>query len=167
MPKPLISLVAIISQNRVLADTKLESTNHIPWRIPSDLKRFQEITMRHPIILGRTTFETMKNPLKNRTNIVITRNPNYQAFGCPVVHSVDEAIKWASVCEKEEIFIVGGAQIYTEGLPFADRLYLTVVEGSFDGDILFPEYEKEFTKIIHTENHEENGFKFKFINLER
>jgi len=167
MSKPIISLVAIISENRVLADTKLESTNHIPWRLSLDLKRFQQITTRHPIILGRTTFETMKSPLKNRTNIIVTRNQNYEAFGCPVVHSVDEAIKWASVTEKEEIFIVGGAQIYTECLPFADRLYLTIVEGDTEGDIIFPEYTKEFTKVTLEENHEESGFKFKFLNLER
>lgn len=167
MSKPIISLVAIISENRVLADTKIQSTNHIPWRISSDLKRFQEITMRHPIILGRTTFETMKSPLKNRTNIIVTRNQNYEAFGCPVVHSVDEAIKWATVTEKDEIFIVGGAQIYTESLPLVDRLYLTIVECNTDGDVIFPEYAKEFTKVTLEENHEENGFKFKFINLER
>jgi dihydrofolate reductase len=167
MVKPLISLVAIISQNRVLANTLLETSNHIPWRIPSDLKRFQEITMRHPVILGRTTFETMKSPLKNRTNIIVTRNQNYQAFGCPVLHSVDEAIKWAAVSEKEEIFIIGGAQIYSESLPLADRLYLTIVEGDSEGDVLFPEYQNIFTKVLFEENREEDGFKFKFIDLGR
>ena len=164
---PIITQVAIISDNRVLANTKLETKNHLLWKFESDMKRFQAITKRHPVIMGRTTYETIGKPLPNRTNIVVTRNADYKAFGCVVAHSIQEAVEWAKMNEKEEIFIIGGGQIYAEALPFTDRLYLTVVEGDFEGDIMFPEYQNEFNKVLFQENQLENGQKFKFINLSR
>ncbi|MBK1988707.1 dihydrofolate reductase [Sphaerospermopsis aphanizomenoides BCCUSP55] len=163
----LISLIAAISENRILADSKKEHIRlGIPWHIPSDLRHFQEITRRHPVIMGRKTYSTFNQPLPNRTNIIVTRNPDYQAPGCLVFHSLSEAIAWTKMSETEEIFIAGGGQIYTEAIQFANKLYLTIVEGNFEGDIYFPEF-ANFGKVTKEEPWEENGFRFKFVEMER
>jgi dihydrofolate reductase len=166
MFSPIVTQIAIISENRVLANTKLSNKSGIPWKIKNDLKRFKEITSRHPVIMGRNTYEAMGKPLPNRTNIIITHNPNYEATGSVVVTSIQEALDWARTTETEEIFIVGGGKIYTEALSFTDRLYLTIVEEECEGDIFFPEY-TEFTNILSQEFHQEEGLKYQFINLSR
>jgi dihydrofolate reductase len=166
MFSPIISQIAIISQNRVLANTQLGTKNGIPWRFKTDLKRFQTLTSRHPIIMGRATFEAMRKPLPNRTNIIVTRDKNFKAAGCVITHSIEEAINWAKETEKEEIFIVGGGQIYEQSLSFTDRLYLTIVDETVDGDIFFPDF-SDFRTILSEEEQTENGVNFKFIDLER
>ena len=166
MFSPTISQIAIISQNRVLANTKLGTKNAIPWRFKSDLIRFQSITHRHPVIMGRATFEAMGKPLSNRTNIIITRNQNFKAEGCIITHSLEEAINWAKMTEKDEIFIIGGGQIYEQSLNFTDRLYLTIVDEVVDGDVFFPDF-SDFKTVLSEEKVEENGVKFKFIDLMR
>jgi dihydrofolate reductase len=164
---PLISLIAAISKTRILADSTKEHIHvGIPWNIPSDARYFQEITWRHPVIMGRKTYSTFNTPLQNRTNIIVTRDTDYQAPGCVVFHSLQEAIEWAKMSETEEIFIAGGGQIYTEAIKFADKLYLTIVEGNFVGDIYFPEF-ANFGKVIKEKHSQENGFQFKFVEIER
>ncbi|MEA5578441.1 dihydrofolate reductase [Anabaena sp. UHCC 0451] len=164
---PLISLVAAISENRILADSTKEHIHvGIPWNIPSDVRHFQEITWRHPVIMGRKTYSTFNTPLPNRTNIIVTRNLDYQAPGCLVFHSLSQAIKWTEMSETEEIFIAGGGEIYTESIKFANKLYLTIVEGDFVGDIYFPEF-ANFGRVIKEKQLQENGFKFKFVEIER
>lgn len=162
-----ISLIAAISENRILADSSQEHIHvGIPWNIPSDERRFQEITWRHPVIMGRKTYSTFNTPIPNCTNIIITRDPHFQAFGCVVLNSLQQAIAWAKMSETEEIFIAGGGRIYTEAIHLANKLYLTIVKGNFRGDIYFPEF-ANFGTITKEEHLQENGFEFKFVEIER
>ncbi|MCR4306151.1 MAG: dihydrofolate reductase [Candidatus Daviesbacteria bacterium] len=160
MTKTKISLIAAIaSGNRALG-----RDNDLIYKIPEDLKRFREITGGHTVIMGRKTYESIGRPLPNRTNIVITRDPNYSAEGVSVIHSLDEALQLA---EGDEVFIIGGGQIYQEAIKLADKLYLTLVEGSPEADTFFPDY-SEFKKIVwQSEEQESSGFKYKFLELER
>lgn len=161
----MVSMIAAISKNRGIG-----KNNDLIFRIPDDLKRFKSITTGHPIIMGRKTFEPMsKNPLKNRTNIVVTSNPNFKSDfeNVVIVGSIDEALKAASDKPgSDEIFVIGGGQIYKEAIGRADRLYLTVVDKEVDADAYFPDY-SDFKKIILDEDREWNGLKFKYLTLEK
>jgi len=141
------------------------------WPIPEDLKRFKRLTMGHPVIMGRKTFESiltaLGKPLPGRTNVVITRDTNYAPAGAVVAHSLDEAIQKASEIDSEEIFIGGGAQIYEQALPATDRLYLTLIDDEKPGDAYFPQYEHLFTKKLAEESGEHDGLKYKWVDLER
>jgi dihydrofolate reductase len=164
---PLISLIAAISENRILSDsTRKHIHSGSPWNIPSDELYYRQKIRRHPVIIGRKSYSTFNKPIRNCTTIILTKNPNFQAFGCVVLHSLPEAIAWAKMSETEEIFIAGGGQIYTEAIKFADRLYLTIIEGNFVGDIYFPEF-ADFGKFIKEKKMQENGFQFKFVEIER
>lgn len=159
--KPTISIIAAISENRAIG-----KDNKLLWHIPGDLPRFKKLTTGHPIIMGRKTYESIGKPLPSRTNIVVTRDDSYKAEGCVIVTSIEEAIQIAKQKDKEEIFIVGGGQIYEQGVKFADKLYLTLVEGEYEADTFFPDY-SEFKKKISEETHESEGLKYKFLELER
>lgn len=145
--------------------------NDLLWHIPKDAQRFKDITMGHPVIMGRRTWESIPEkfrPLPGRANIVVTREDGYDATGATVVTSLDAAIQTAKeAAGSEEIFIVGGGQMYSEAFPRADRLYLTLIDDDAEGDTFFPEYEKEFAKIISDERYEWNGLKYRFIDLAR
>ncbi len=130
----MISLIVALDKNRVIG-----LNNAMPWHLPGELQYFKEMTMGKPIIMGRKTFESIGRPLPGRRNIVITRNPQYDAEGIELALSLDEAIKIAG--DVEEIMIIGGQQIFTESLPLADRLYITEIDHEFEGDTFFPEYE--------------------------
>lgn len=158
-----ISLIAAIaSGNRALG-----KNNRLIYHIPEDLKRFKEITSGHPIIMGRKTFESIGMPLPNRTNIVITHDPEYYAEETEVVHSLDEALNQAhGKPGDEEVFIIGGGQIYQEAIKLADKLYLTIIEGNPEADTFFPDY-SDFKKVVSEENHEKDGLKYKFLDIER
>jgi len=159
--KPRISIIAAIGKNR-----ELGKGNKLLWHIPGDLPRFKKLTTGHPIIMGRKTFESIGRPLPNRTNIVVTRDADYKAEGTVVVDSIEKAIETAKSKDEEEIFVIGGGQIYQQALPFADRLYLTVVDVQADADTFFPDY-SEFKKVISEEKKEEENLKFKYIILEK
>ncbi len=162
MKKPVISIVVALAEvNRAIG-----KDNKLPWHIPTDLKRFKEITLHHPIIMGRKTFESIGRPLPNRTNIIITRDPHYQAEKCVIVNSLAEAISQASTLDSQEIFIIGGGEIFKQALPYVDKLYLTVVKADIDGDVFFPDY-TEFKTIVRQSSHNENGFDFTFLDLIR
>lgn len=158
----MISIVAAIGQNG-----ELGKDNKLLWDIPEDLARFRDITKNHTIIMGRKTFESIGRILPNRTNIIITRDPSYQVEGGIVVHSLEEAL---TISQKknslDEIFIIGGGQIFKDALSITDRLYLTIVHASFDADTYFPEY-PEFTKVISSEDHESSGYKYTYTTLEK
>lgn len=157
-----INLIAAVSENKVIG-----RNNALPWYISADLKRFRKLTTGHPIIMGRKTYESIGKPLPNRTNIVITKDQEYQADGVVVAHSLEEALKTASKSEgSDEIFIIGGGQIFKEAIQFADKLYLTVIRKQFEGDIYFPDY-SAFTTIIHSEDGEEGDLKYTFLELVR
>lgn len=156
----MISIIAVIGKNR-----ELGKDNHLLWNIPSDLKRFREITKGHPVIMGRKTFQSIGHPLPNRTNIVISREKEIP--GVIVVHSLDEAIEKAnSTPGVEEIFVIGGGSVYAQAIGRADRLYLTVVDAAAPGaDTFFPDYSR-FTKVIEEFSHEENGIRYTYRTLE-
>lgn len=127
-----ISLIAAVAENRVIG-----RNGAIPWDLPADRRRFRELTWGHPVIMGRRTFESIGHPLAGRRNIVLTRQPGYRAEGCVVVHDLRSALEAAG--EGDEIFIIGGGELYRETLPFAERIYLTIVHVTVAGDVLFPE----------------------------
>lgn len=136
--------------------------------ISADLKRFKELTMGHPIIMGRKTFESIGRALPGRPNFVITRNPDFRSEGVTVCTSLPEAIEKAREKETAEIFIIGGGEIYTQALPFTDRIYLTIVKSGTEGDVFFPDY-KEFTKETFREERvdEKSGLAYNWVNLEK
>ena len=130
----MISLIVAHDKNRVIG-----VNNKMPWHLPGELQYFKEMTMGKPIIMGRKTFESIGRPLPGRRNIVITRNPAYEADGIEDVGSVEAAIQLAG--DVEEIMIIGGEQIFKESLSIADRLYITEIDYAFEGDTYFPAYE--------------------------
>jgi len=133
----IISLIAAMSENRVIG-----AGNRIPWSIPSDLRRFNEITMGHPVIFGRKTFESIGRPLQGRKNIILTEQRNYRIEGASVVHSLADALNLCS--NEEEVFICGGGSLYQETISRADRIYLTEIHRVYEGDTFFPEIPAEF-----------------------
>lgn len=155
-------IAAIASGNRALG-----KNNELIYHIHEDLQRFKKITSNHLIIMGRKTFESIGKALPNRINIVITRQPNFSAENVIIIHSLDEALRLSQLkVGDEEVFIIGGGQIYEEAIKKADKLYLTIVEGNPDADTFFPDY-SDFKKVVFEEEHEENGIEYKFIDLER
>jgi dihydrofolate reductase len=161
MKKPRISIIAAVAKNRAIG-----KDNKLLWHISEDLQRFKKITSGHPMIMGQKTFESLGKPLPNRTNIILTLDKSYQALGCIIAHSIEEAVKIASEKDKEEIFFIGGGSVYSQAIKFADKLYLTLVEGEYDADTFFPDY-SEFKKITFEEPHESAGYRYKFLELER
>jgi dihydrofolate reductase len=122
-----------MAANRVIG-----RNNALPWHLPADLKRFKALTMGHPVVMGRKTYESIGKPLPGRRNLVVTRNRGYKAPGCDIVHSLDEAV--AACRDAREIFIIGGAELYRESLPRAHCLEFTEIHAEFEGDALFPEF---------------------------
>lgn len=161
--KPTISIICAMTKDRLIGDSK---ANTMLWHIPGELKRFREITTGHPIIMGRKTHESIGKVLPNRTNIIITRDTKYRVEEAKIVHSLEEAIEVAGAIDQEEIFIIGGGQIYNEGILYADKLYLTIVEGNFTGDVYFPEY-SQFNKVIFKSPQESDGYKYTFLELKK
>ena len=128
----IISIIAAVAENNAIG-----KNGQLPWHLPADLKHFKNLTMGHHIIMGRKTFESVGKPLPGRTNIIITRQKDFETENCIVVHSLDEAIK--SVVDDDDPFICGGAEIYKQALDIADKMYLTRIHEEFDGDTFFPE----------------------------
>lgn len=160
-----ISAIAAMSENRVIGDD-----NQLPWHLPADLKHFKALTSGHPILMGRKTYESIGRPLPNRSNIIISRNPDFKAEGCTVVKDIAAAVDCAQKQDSEEIFIIGGAEVYKQLLPEIDRIYLTIVHEDFEGDAYFPELDMsewhESERVRH-EADEINEFACSFIVLER
>ena len=163
MQTPRISAIAAIGQNR-----ELGKDNDLIWRIPADLKRLKELTTGKPIIMGRKTYESIGRPLPNRTNIVISRDSAYVANGCVVVSSIEDALAIAVKTEAAEIFIFGGAGIYSLAWPLITNLYLTIIHDSKpDADVFFPDYKTDFvvSKTYEPEIFESLGYQW--LDLER
>lgn len=158
-----ISAIAAIGQNR-----ELGKDNQLLWRIPEDFKYFKETTTGHVVIMGRKTFESINSrPLPKRPTIVVTRDPNYHAENVTVVLSIQDAIEKAKEMEKEEVFILGGGQIYPESFPLVDRLYLTLVHASFpDATTFFPDY-SEFSKVVSEKQSSNEQYHYTFLVLGR
>ena len=161
-----ISIIVAIGKG----DRALGNNNELLWHIPEDLKRFKELTLGHPIIMGRKTWESLPEkfrPLPERTNIVITRNESLVADGATVAASLEEALTAGRGAQGgEEIFIIGGGEIYRSALPIVDRLYLTIVDNEKEADVFFPDY-SDFKKITYKEEREFNNLKYTWLCLER
>ncbi len=155
-------MISAIAKN----DRAIGFRNALLWHIPEDFRHFKETTSGHAVIMGENTYRSIGRPLPNRTNIILSLDPNFSPEGCVVVSSVEGALAKAREVEREEIFIIGGASIYRQFLPYADRLYLTLVEGDFEADTFFPEY-PEFTQEISREDHDNGTFRFTFVILEK
>ncbi|GAO42941.1 dihydrofolate reductase [Flavihumibacter petaseus] len=133
-----INMVLAASENNVIG-----KDNKLLWCLPNDMKFFKNTTWAMPVIMGRKTYESLGKPLKGRINIVITSNQEWKADNVIVTHSLDAAIKAGAATDVKELYIIGGGEIYRQAMPIADRIYLTRVHGTFDGDTYFPEMKKE------------------------
>jgi dihydrofolate reductase len=159
----MLSTIVAASENNVIG-----KDNQLLWHLPDDLKHFKRTTKGHHVIAGRKTFESQGNPLPHRTNIIVTRNPDYRAEGCIVVNSLDRALELAQA--DDEPFIIGGEQIYRMALPLVERIYLTRVHAEFEGDTFFPELDmdqwKEISRDYYSKD-ERNEYPFSIIILDR
>ena len=159
----MINIIVAVAKNGVIGDK-----NSLLWHIREDMVHFRTLTSGHPVIMGRKTYDSIGRPLPKRTNVVITRDTELQIEGCTMAHSLEEAI--ALFDPQEEIFIIGGAQIYTQALPLAHRIYLTVVERGYQGDTSFPDIDYSIWKQTSREDFssgEAFEYPFSFITLER
>lgn len=161
--KPTISLIAAITKTLAIGNK-----GDLVVRISDDLKRFKALTTGHPIIMGRKTYQSIGRPLPNRTNIVVSRDVDLKIEGAIVCKTLDEAFNVAASKEQDEIFVIGGGEIYRQSLPRADKLYLTLVDVELPGDVFFPDY-SAFTRVIKKEDRtdEKSGLKYSWIDLER
>lgn len=160
----MISLIWAMDENRLIG-----VENRLPWKLPADMTWFRRHTLGKPIVMGRKTFDSFGGrPLPERTNIVVTRDKNYQAEGAVVVYSIEEAI--AAAGEAEELMIIGGASFYEQMLPRADRLYITQVHGQFEGDAWFPEFSLNGWQEVGREEQsvdEKNAYACSFLTYEK
>ena len=162
-PAARVCLIVALAANRVIGNN-----NALPWHLPADLKRFKALTLGHAVVMGRKTYESIGRPLPGRRNLVITRNRAYDAPGCEVMHSLDEAI--AACRGADLIYVIGGAELYREALPRAQRLELTEIHAEFAGDAVFPEFSpgewREAAREIHAA---EAGvpFRYDYVRYER
>ena len=163
-----VSIVVAAAENDVIGRTD----GSIPWRIRTDIRHFRDLTMGHPIIMGRKTYETFRRPLPGRVNIVITRNTEFEAEGCTVVHNGLEALDAAAKSSgADEVFVIGGGQIYIDLLPQTSTLYLTRVHAQPEGEAHFRFNAAEW-KEVNVEHHpadaeKENEYPFTFLTLKR
>ena len=158
-----IALIAALAENRVIG-----RKNRLPWRLPADLRRFKSVTMGKPVIMGRKTYESIGKPLPGRSNIVVTRDPDYRAQGCQVVHSLDQALEAGA--GHAEVMVIGGAELYRQALGRAQRMYLTLVRAEVEGDTLFPDIEPQQWRELERESHradEKNQYDYDFVILQR
>ena len=158
----MISIIAAMDENHLIG-----ANNDLPWHLPADLQRVKQLTTGNSIILGRKNHESIGRPLPNRKNIVVTRDIHYEAPGCTVVNSIDAAIDAA---DGDEIFIFGGANIYQQTLDIAQKMYLTFIHETFDGDTYFPDYDTDQWIETSRESHqpdEKNKYAYTFITLTR
>lgn len=159
----MISLLVAMDNNRLIG-----KDNDLPWHLPADLAYFKRVTMGHSIIMGRKTFESIGRPLPGRENIIITRNKEYKADGCKVIHSIEEVLEMNH--NDKELFIIGGAEIFKEVFPHADRLYITEIDAVFTGDTFFPSFplsEWQKTSSEKGTRDEKNPYDYNFVVYER
>lgn len=160
-----LSAITAVSQNNVIG-----LHNDLPWHLPADMRFFKSTTMGHVVVLGRKSYEAFGKAYPGRTNIVITRQQNYILPDAIVVHSLEEAIRKAKTIEQQEIFILGGAQIFRQSMPLIDRIYLTRIYHDFDGDAFFPTMDTKEWELVKDEKHEpdeKNKYRYAFQTWER
>jgi dihydrofolate reductase len=157
-----VSIIVAIAKNRAIG-----KDNKLLWYLPNDLKHFKDVTSGHTVIMGRKTFDSVGKPLPRRRNIVVTRQ-DISIEGCEVVKSIEAAL--ALCAHEDEVFIVGGAEIYRQAIPLTNRIYLTIIDQEFDGDTFFPELEAgdwQETQRENLEPDDKNKYSYSFITLER
>lgn len=160
----MISFILAMDENRVIG-----KNNQLPWHLPEDLKFFKRVTMGHPIAMGRKTHESIGRALPGRENIIITRQKDFRSEGCIVFHSMEEFISYCQN-QEDEIFVIGGAEIFKATFVFADRLYITLIHEEFDGDTFFPEYPEQEWELVSCEKgirDEKNPYEYEFRIYQR
>jgi dihydrofolate reductase len=166
-----VSLIAAMTRDGLIGDGR-----RLPWHLPRDLRRFRRLTLGKPVIMGRRTFESLGRPLDGRRNIVLTRRPDFRPEGVAVARSLAEALELARMSAPEgperEIMVIGGAEVYREALPLCDRLYLTIVEGKFEGSAYFPIKPDDLSgwQLVHDESFPAdpiNPYGHQFLTFER
>lgn len=156
-----ITIIVAASQNGVIG-----RNNQLPWHLPADLKRFKAITTGHHIIMGRNTYESLGRPLPNRVNIVVTRQQDYHAPGCVIVHSLADALQVARTAGETECFVIGGGDLIQAAMVWADRILLTRIFHDFEGDTFLPAINQEDWKLVHQERYmpdEKNRYPYAFL----
>lgn len=165
-----ISLIAAVAQNGIIGRDDADGKPDLPWHLPDDFTFFRDTTSGHPIIMGRKSLDALGKPLAKRTNIVITRNRDFQMPGVTVVHTLDEALTEAQKVEDTEIFVIGGAEIYALALPVANVLYLTEIQKAYEGDASFPAFDKSEWQEMSRRHHpadERHETEFDFVVYQR
>jgi dihydrofolate reductase len=164
----IVSLIAALTENRVIG-----KNNDLPWHLPDDMKYFMQTTRGHHVIMGRKNYESIPEkfrPLPQRVNIVVSRQRNYHAPGCMLVHGVDEGLALAKAANETECFVIGGAEIYRQALAYVQRIYLTEIKAVLEGDTYFPEFPpaawREISRLHHPAD-DRHAFAFDFVVLHR
>ena len=151
MAQPTISLIVAMARNRVIG-----ANNRIPWKVPGEQQLFKQITMGHHIVMGRKTYESIGRLLPGRTTVVVTRQPDYAVPGAIIAHSLQDALNAAA--RDSEVFVIGGAELFREALPIADRIHLSVVDAEPDGDTFMPEFDMKEWREVSSETREGFGY---------
>ena len=157
------SLVVAVARNGVIG-----RDNRLPWRLPDDLAYFKRVTMGHPVVMGRRTWQSIGKPLPGRTNIVVTHDRAFEAPGCVVAHSLEEA--WRAAGEADEVCVIGGTSLFAETLPVADVIHLTEVEADVEGDTYFPDFDRSAWRETEVARHAadaRHAYPFRIVRLER
>ncbi|KAA6451756.1 dihydrofolate reductase [Bacillus swezeyi] len=160
----MISFITAMDRNRLIG-----KNNDLPWHLPQDLKYFKEVTNGHAVIMGRKTFESIGRPLPNRKNIVVTTDKGLDIPGCEVLHSAEEAVQYAKNRD-EECFVIGGSKLYTDLLPFADKLYVTRIDETFEGDRYFPAFGEDEWDVVSRQKgikDDKNPYDYEFLVYQR
>ncbi|MBM7602098.1 dihydrofolate reductase [Metabacillus crassostreae] len=156
----MISLIVAMDENRLIG-----KDNQLPWHLPQDLAYFKRMTMNHKIVMGRKTYESIGRPLPGRENIILTRDHSYKMDGCKVLHSIEEILELSKNTD-ENIFVIGGAEIFKEILPYSDRLYMTHIHHNFEGDTFFPQLKETDWETLSVEagiKDIKNPYEFDFV----
>ena len=158
---PVLSLIVAMAKNGVIG-----VNNTLPWHLPEDLKRFRALTTGHHIIMGRKTYDSLGRLLPDRTTVIVTRNQAYKVEGAIVVHSLEAAI---TACgDDNEAFLIGGAELYQDGLKLANRLYITEIDAEYEGDAFFPAFDASQWQAGERETHQAaNGLRFSYVTYQR
>lgn len=152
-----LSLIVAVARNRVIG-----ANNALPWHLPEDLKRFRALTTGHHIIMGRKTYESLNRLLPGRTTVIVTRNPDYRVDGALIADSLQSAI--AHSVGDSEVFLIGGAELYKDGIKHANKLYITEINADFEGDAFLPEFDLSDWQEVARETHvSEKGLPFAYI----
>jgi dihydrofolate reductase len=157
-----ISFVVAMDRHRAIG-----RDNQLPWHLPADLKYFRQLTSHHTILMGRKTYESIGKPLPNRTNVVLTQRTDYVAPGCEMVHSLEDALRFGT---SDELFVIGGAEVFRALFPIANRMYITWIDDEFVADTYFPAFDDgkwQLTSRTPGERNEQNPYTYEFQVYER